>query len=364
MNIVIIGIRGYSVIYSGFETFVNKLVNKSNKKIFSYLLFVRSSYKFNDKIPPKNVSLLKVPTIKGKYLDPFFYTLISNLLSIKQNVDIVLYLGLPSTLGIIVQKILKRKIIVNVDGLDWRRKRWNFFGKTYLKFCELLTVIFSDVIITDSKEIFSYYRNKYKLKNTLFIPYGAKVIVRKPGKTLAEFGLTVKRYIHTVGRFTPENSIEDLILAFKKIKTSFNCVIIGDSVYEDKYKKQLLDLAKNDQRIIFTGFLKGRDYEEICSNSYLYIETKTQGGIHPSLLEAMAFGNCVVANKIHSHIEVLKNNGLYYNNKNELTSIIRMILKRRLLKNKIGESNKDNIKANYKWQKVIRQYENLFLNIK
>jgi len=358
MKISIIGIRGYEVVYSGFETFVKKLIEKSNKKKLFYILFVRSLYLSKTKILPKNISLVVLPTLKGKYLEPFFYSLTSTLMSLTKVIDVVLYLGLPNTSLIFIQKMFGRKVIVNVDGFDWRRKRWNLLGRLYLRFCELLTVVFADVIITDSKEIELYYKNRYKLKKITYIPYGAEIGIKNPGKTLKRFRLQSKKYIHTVGRFTPENSLEDLILAFQKLKTNLKCVIVGDSVYEEKYKLYLLDLAKNNPRIVFTGFLQGKDYKEICSNSLLYVDTKTQGGIHPSLLEAMAYGNCVVVKNTRTNYEVLEKNGIYYSN--NLYIKLKNILNLPQLIKKKSQINKSIIKNNFNWTKVIKIYENLF----
>lgn len=360
MKIGIIGIRGYRAVYSGFETFVKKLVEKSNKKKFFYVLFVRSLYQNKARVLPKNISLVTIPTLKGKYIESFFYSLASTLISLTKRIDVVLYLGLPNTFLIFTQKLFSRKVVVNVNGFDWKRKRWNFFGKLYLRLCKILTVIFADVIITDSKEIESYYKNRYKLKKITYIPYGAEVNKTSSGKILKKFGLIPKKYIYTVGRFTPENSLEDLILAFQKLKTNLKCVIIGDSVYEAKYKQYLLDLSKNYPKIIFTGFLQEKDYKKICSNAILYVETKTQGGIHPSLLEAMAYGNCVIAKKLNSHIEVLGKNGIYYQNENDLNKKISLLIDKPKLLESIGQKNQIIIKKKFNWKDIIKKYEIIF----
>lgn len=358
-TIGIIGIRGYNVIYSGFETFVKWLVEKSNKRKFYYYLFCRSSYQFSC-FPDKNYSLIPISTIENKYLETPFYSLLSNITTLFKKIDAVLYLGLVNTLFIFIQKLLGRKIIVNVDGLDWQRKRWNVWGKIYLKICEQLSVLLADVIVADSKTIYYYFKKKYYPKKLVYIPYGTEVKIRKPGKTLKNFCLKAKKYIHFVGRLTPENCIEDLILAFRKIKTHYKCVIIGDSVYEDRYKKYLLDLAKEDQRIIFTGFLYGKNYEEVCSNSALYIETKEVGGTHPSLLEAVAFGNPIIAKNIGFHKEVLEEYALYYTRSDELAKKIKNFLNHKTILIKKSILLREKVRQRYSWKVVIKQYEELF----
>ncbi len=363
-SIGIIGIRGYNVIYSGFETFVTYLTKKSSKGVY-YYLFCRNSYQ-KRLYQKKNMSLILVPSIKNKYIETPFYSLLSNLYSLVKKTDIILYLGLSNSPFVLIQKIAGRKIIVNVDGLDWERKRWNILGKLYLRFCELLTVLFADIIISDSLTIYRRYKKKYSYKRIVFIPYGAEVKIRKPGKVLKKYGLKSNEYFHFVGRLTPENSVEDLILAMKKVKTDFKCVIVGDSIYEDLYKGQLLDLAKNDNRIIFTGFLKGKDYEEICSNSALYIESKEVGGIHPSLLEAMAFGNNIIAKDIIPLRDVLENTSLYYTNGSKDKNLAKMLsyfLKNRRKFVSNPHVTKNLIKRKFNWNKVIKAYEELFYTL-
>lgn len=361
-KIGVIGIRGYDVIYSGFETFIKNLLNKSNKKDFYYYLYSRKTYQ-KEKITKENFSTILVPNINNKYLETPFYSLIANLISLFIRIDVILYLGFVNSSFIILQKIARRKIIVNADGLDWQRKRWSIFGKLYLKLCEKLTVLFANVIVCDSKTVYQYFSNKYKLKNLVYIPYGTNITIRKTINTLNKYDLISKKYIHFVGRLTPENGVEDLIYAFKQIKTDYKCVIVGDSIYEDKYKKYLIKLAGDDKRIVFTGFLKGIDYEEICSHSLLYVETKSVGGTHPSLLEAIAFGNFIIAKNLNFHRETLGRNALYYNSikgDKELVEKIKYFLinKKKVLFEHVTEKNSF-IKI-YTWQKIVKMYEKIF----
>ena len=165
-------------------------------------------------------------------------------------------------------------------------------------------------------------------------------------------------------KYWKENNIcsDNIIKAFRKIGTNYKCVIVGNSVYEDRYKNYLIHLAGNDKRIIFTGFLSGQDYEEICSSSALYIETKEVGGTHPSLLEAAAFGNPVIAKNINFHREVLGENAWYYADVNDLAKKINSFLHNKTPLTKRGFLLKEAVKKNYLWKKVIRQYEELFSN--
>jgi len=359
MQIGVIGIRGHKAIYSGFETFITFLVKLSKNNY--YYLFSRKSYCSTGKLGTNYIEY-SIPVVNGKYIETPFYALFSTLLSLSKPIHTMLYLSIANCISLPLQKIFRRKIIVNVDGFDWKRKRWNIFGKLYLKFCEKMVILFADLIVADSKEVMLYYKNKYQNKKVIFIPYGAKIHKRKPGGVLKKLGLRSRKYIHWIGRLTPENSVEDLIIAFKDIKDDIKCVIVGDSVYEEKYKQYLRKIARIDKRIIFTGFLNRHSYEIVSTNSLLYVETKEIGGIHPSLLEAMASGIPVIAKKLPSHMQVLQKNGIYYTNISELQNKINKILSNFTKSQTIGIENKRNVIQNYQWNQVVKQYEKLFVH--
>ncbi|OGK36247.1 hypothetical protein A3A93_05875 [Candidatus Roizmanbacteria bacterium RIFCSPLOWO2_01_FULL_38_12] len=361
-KIAIFGIRGYQIIYSGYEIFTEKLVNLSNKTDFFYILYTRSKYQKKTNNSANNFQISIMPTVRGKYLETPFYAFFTTLNSLVKPINIILYLGTANTLFIFLQKLLNRKTIVNTAGIDWGKKRWSLFGRWYLFFCEKLTVWFADIIVCDSQSVLNYYKKKYHLKNLIFIPYGTDVKSRKSGKTLKKLKLESNKYIYVVGRFSPENCQEDVINAFKKIKTNFKCVIIGDSFYEDKYKSYLYKLAKNDKRIVFTGILNRNQYEEIASNSYAYVETKSIGGTHPSLLEAMAFGKPVIAKDIEENKEVVDKNGYLYSRAkpSSLTNQLEYLLINVNNAQKKALDGKKRVKTLYNWQLVIRNYEYIF----
>lgn len=102
------------------------------------------------------------------------------------------------------------------------------------------------------------------------------------------------KYILFVGRLVPENCAHHLVEAFKKIDTYLKCVIVGDAAYADEYIASLKVIAEDNPRIVFTGYVFGKGYHELGSNAFIFVETSGVGGTHPALVEAMAFGNCVI----------------------------------------------------------------------
>ena len=205
-------------------------------------------------------------------------------------------------------KLFGKRVIVTVHGLDWQREKWKEgFASKYIRWGEKMAVRFADEIIVLSRGVQQYFRDAYG-RETVYIPNG----VSKPESADAEqigkcFGLKKEEYILFLGRLVPEKGIHYLIEAYRGLNTDKKLVIAGGVSDSDEYGKQLIELAKADKRILFTGFVQGRVLEELYSNAYLYVLPSDLEGMPLSLLEAMSYGNCCVVSDIPECAEVVEN---------------------------------------------------------
>ena len=205
-------------------------------------------------------------------------------------------------------KLFGKRVIVTVHGLDWQREKWKEgFASKYIRWGEKMAVRFADEIIVLSRGVQQYFRDTYG-RETVYIPNG----VSKPESADAEqigkcFGLKKEEYILFLGRLVPEKGIHYLIEAYRGLETDKKLVIAGGVSDSVEYGKQLIELAKADERIMFTGFVQGRVLEELYSNAYLYVLPSDLEGMPLSLLEAMSYGNCCVVSDIPECAEVVEN---------------------------------------------------------
>jgi glycosyltransferase involved in cell wall biosynthesis len=255
------------------------------------------------------MELVKLPTIPSKHLDTIVHSFLSCLHASFRRFDVVLMFIAGNSPVSWIPRLTGKPVILNVDGLDWKRAKWGTWAKRYIQLAERLATIFPNAIITDSRSIERYYREKYDAPST-YITYGADVTHRPPGEYLARFGLTPRRYILFVGRLVPENCAHHLVDAFQGLDTAMKCVIVGDAPYAEAYIQALKERA--GPNIVFTGYLFGEGYQELNSNAYAFVETSEVGGTHPALVEAMAFGNCVVVNDTAENLETIGDAGLAY----------------------------------------------------
>ena len=177
-------------------------------------------------------------------------------------------------------------------GIDWQREKWQSgLGSKFIHQGEKNAVKYADEVIVLSKGVQDYFKETYG-RETHFIPNGVnRPQIREAGLITDKFGLKKDSYILFLGRLVPEKGIRYLVEAFKNVKTDKKLVIAGGSSDTDSFMEELKDLAKGDDRILFTGFVQGAMLDELYSNTYIYTLPSDLEGMPLSLLEAMSYGN-------------------------------------------------------------------------
>lgn len=365
MKIALLGIRGVPANYSGFETAAEQIGQRLVKRGHQVSVYCRSHHIKYQGSSYLGMKLVFLPSIRNKYLDTITHSLFSSFHILCGSFDVALYFIVGNSPVTWIPKIVGTKTVLNVDGLDWKREKWPPLAKKYLQFTEYLATKLPDIALTDSRTVQDYYRTRYQAQIP-YIPYGSELSAVDPGKTLQKFKLTPDRYVLFVGRLVPENRIHHLIEAFQGLETDFHCVIVGDAPYSKGYIDSLKEMASDDQRIIFTGYVFGEGYQELLSNAYLFVESSKASGTHPALTEAMAIGSCVIANGIPENRETLGSAGFYYDDKEGAGGLRRQLS---TLLQHPEKAKKYRIEAaqraqeKYSWKSVTDQYERLFYSL-
>lgn len=213
-------------------------------------------------------------------------------------------------------KIFGKKIIVTVHGLDHQRAKWGKLARAYIMMGEKNAVKYADKIIVLSENVQHYFKDTYG-RDTEFIPNGInKPLIREANIIRKKYGLEKDGYILFLGRLVPEKGISYLVNAFKEVKTDKMLVIAGGSSDTDEYMQELQQLAKADERILFTGFVQGKILDELYSNAYIYTLPSDLEGMPLSLLEAMSYGNCCLTSDIKECTEIIGNHGVTFKKSN------------------------------------------------
>lgn len=389
-HVFIIGSKGIPANYGGFESFVDKQTcYKKSKLIHYHVSCLVEPESYSPHKPNFEFNGANCFNIKAKKIGPgkaIVYDLEALNYCIryieKNNIQNAIIYILACRIGPFIF-LFKKKIknlgihlFVNPDGHEWKRAKWSAPAKQYWKYSEKLMVKHSELIVCDSKNIEKYILDKYKKfePDTIFISYGADTTKSKILDTdlklikwYQEKGIKSQNYYLVVGRFVPENNYETIIREFLACKSSKDLVII--TTENDKYLKQLekkLQFSK-DKRIRFVGTVYDQELlKKIRENAFAYLHGHEVGGTNPSLLEALGSTKLNLLLEVGFNREVAEDSALYWNkNKDNLASLIESADKI-LLEDieQMGRTSKRRIESEYTWDKIVDQYETLFLTHK
>lgn len=362
MRIAILGTRGIPANYGGFETFAEELSRRLVERGHDVTVYCRSHYVDRDLKEYNGVQLKVLPTIRHKYLDTVIHTFLSAVNASTKHFDVVLICNAANSPFIPILTLIGTPVAVNVDGLERKRKKWNWLGRAYYRLGERASVWLASEVVTDAKAIQDYYLTEYNKPSTM-IAYGAE-IERKPAPdVVAKYGVEPEKYFLYVSRLEPENNAALVIEAFRKVNTEMKLVVVGDAPYATEYKKRLKELAADDERVIFTGFVFGSDYKTLQQNAYAYIHATEVGGTHPALIEAMGFGNCVLCLSTTENDEVAGDAAIFFRNAGDLASEIQKLTDYRSWVDAYRQKARERARANYSWDAVTDEYEKLFRSL-
>ena len=359
LRIAIMGIRGIPANYGGFETFVEALSTRLVKKGHHVTVYCRSNSILYPERVYMGVELVLLPTVRHKYFDTVAHTFLSVFHCLRRKYDVILICNSVNSIFSFVPRIVGTRVAVNVDGLEWQRSKWNIFGKWVYRISEYFSTILPNQVVTDSRFIQAYYRKRFR-KNSVYIPYGSPTGRVNTDSILKEYSLKSRRYVLYVSRLEPENNAHLVIKAFERTRTDMQLVVVGDAPYNEEYIRGLK--RTKDTRILFTGYVFGHGYRELQSNAYLYIQATEVGGTHPALLEGMGYGNCILANDVPEHREVLGDSGRYFTTRlsDDLAEELQYLLDHSDEVARLREKASARAGKKYSWKKVTADYESLF----
>jgi glycosyltransferase involved in cell wall biosynthesis len=243
MRIAMLGTRGVPAAYSGFETCVEQIGKRLAARGHKVFVYSRAPWRKRSDSSYLGMNRIVLPNVRTKGLDTLSHTGISTVHAlVRLRPDVALVFGVGNSVFAQALHLLGIPVAVNVDGADWKRKKWGSIGRRYLRWSESVAAHLADGLITDSVSMVGYYRLHYKA-DPVFIPYGAEIPSSIGNGTLARFGLEPRKYLLTVGRLVPENGIDNLIHAYKDSGCRWPLVVVGDAQYSVRYKRYLRDIA-------------------------------------------------------------------------------------------------------------------------
>jgi glycosyltransferase involved in cell wall biosynthesis len=358
MRIALLGTRGIPANYGGFETFAEELSTRLAARGHQVSVYCRSPQISYPDAEYRGVRLVKLPTLRHKYFDTVAHTFLATIHLLFHPPDVALYCNGANTLFTALARVAGIPAVINVDGLERHRKKWNALARAWYAFSERLTTLCPSAVVTDAQAITDYYRERYG-QPSHFIPYGAPTGPVSTREALDRFGLDPDSYFLYVSRMEPENNALLVVRAFERTAGDRKLVLVGDAPYAHDYIRQVR--ATRDPRILFTGYVFGTGYHELQAHSFAYIHATEVGGTHPALVEAMGRARCVLYLNNAENAEVAGGVGIpFENDEASLAAAIDQVsVMPDCERSRYGLRALDRVRERYDWERVTGQYEAL-----
>ena len=359
MNIALLGTRGVPARHGGFETCAEAVSRGLAARGHDVTVYCRYGNARGNPRGFGDVRLRYTRHIDRKALGTLTHTFTATFDALRRDFDVLLYFNAGNALPALAAKLLGRvPIVINVDGLEWRRGKWGVIGKSYYHIAEWLSTKVADRVITDSHAIQAYYEQRWRAPST-YIPYGAATDgPRNPG-LLKEYGLAPDEYFLTISRFEPENNADLTLRAFAQVETDKKLVIVGGGSHNSRFAAQLV--TASDPRVLFPGPIHDPDrVRELYCGAFAYVHGNEVGGTNPALLSAMGHGSCVLALDVPFNAETAGDAALLFRkDAGDLAAQMRRILGDPELVRTLRVRARERIRERYRWPDVIDGYERL-----
>lgn len=380
-DIFIIGSRGLPAQYGGFETFVEKLVSHKVSPAIRYHVACLSDESTGNHFDYKGADCFTVNPPKLGPARVIAYDMMAINYSLKlikkEGIQSPIFYILGNTIGAFIVYFAKKIqsvggiLLVNPDGLEWKRAKWSKPVQSYLKYSEKEMTKYGNLIISDNRGIETYIQNTYPWARTTFIAYGtdlSKTTLTAEDAPVRDWyqkwQTQEKDYYLILGRFVPENNYETAIREFMKSSTERDLVIIcnheGNAYFDEL--RQITGFDK-DKRVKFVGTVYDQDLLKYIRNqAFAYIHGHEVGGTNPGLLEALAQTDLNLIYNVDFNHQVAQETALYWNKEDGNLSKLIDSVDGQVSFEDLGDAAKANMKENYTWEKIVGEYEELFLS--
>ena len=379
-HVFIIGSRGLPAQYGGFETFVDQLVSHQVSPDIQYHVACLSTDQAYQHFDYKGVDCftIKAPKLGPARVIAYDMMAINYALKLikKQGIEQPIFYVLGNTIGAFVAPFASKihkiggRFYINPDGLEWKRAKWAKPIQAYLKYSEKIMTRHADLVISDNPGIESYIKEAYPWSKTTYIAYGTDLSPtslssqdNKVREFYQKWQTQEKNYYLILGRFVPENNYETAIREFMASSTKRDLVIICNQE-GNPYFEELRDRTGFDQdtRVKFVGTVYDQDLlKYIRKEAFAYIHGHEVGGTNPGLLEALAQTDLNLVLGVSFNQTVAKDSAHYWTK--ETGNLAHLIDRVDSLEDvsEWGQRAKANMKQNFTWEKIVGEYEELFL---
>lgn len=273
--------------------------------------------------------------------------------------DSCLLFGYNTAVVNVLQRIHGSPLVINMDGIEWQRDRWSKSQRAFLLANERIARRIADDLIADHPEIERYLSRRTRADKITMIPYGADAVTCAPVEPVHALGLQPGKYFTLICRPVPENSILEIVRAYSRRTRGAKLVVLGNyDPGNDAYHRTVLEAAGPE--VVFPGAIFDPAVTPALRfHSLGYLHGHTVGGTNPSLVEAMAAGNPVIAHNNAYNSWVASDAGLYFDGEDDIDQLLQQLLASSELRLELSHNSRNRHAAYFTWEVIGAAYERL-----
>lgn len=275
--------------------------------------------------------------------------------------DLCLTFGYNTAIFNLLQRLKRIPNVINMDGIEWSRARWGIFRQAILYTNERIACLVGNHLIADHPEIEKFLLTRAPSRKLTTITYGADPVADAPAEAAVSRGLEPGRYLTLICRPIPENSIAELVEGFSRRPRGYKLALLGEYTPEtDPYHQQVASSASDE--VVFLGPIYDKaEVEALRFHSAAYLHGHTVGGTNPSLVEAMAARNPVIAHDNPYNRWVAQDAAVYFSTADDVSSRLDEILTSPARLEQMRAASRSRHESEFTWEHVAGQYEQLLL---
>jgi glycosyltransferase involved in cell wall biosynthesis len=362
LRVAFIGGRGVISKYSGIESYYEEVGAGLAQRGHELTIYCRSYF-----TPAvgcyRGMKLLRLPTIRTKHLETVMHTALSTMHAMLGHSDIVHYHALGPALFSFLPRLLGKKTVVTVQGLDWQRKKWGKAAAGVLRLGEMASCRFASSTMVVSRTLQDYYVAQHGAE-TIYIPNGTRIRERCPlHHYLPRWRIEPDNYILFLGRFSPEKNCDLLMRAYSRIETPVKLVLGGGSSHSDGYAAELR--RRQSQGTVLLSWVSGEALDELITNAMIFVLPSDLEGLSLALLDAMGAGVCVLASDVPENRELVDGAGFTFRTRDEvdLERMLRLLIADPEIRMAAGHAARERVRKQYLWPQITEQIEQEYFNV-
>ncbi|WP_232376144.1 DUF1972 domain-containing protein [Amycolatopsis aidingensis] len=352
-----IGTRGVPARYGGFETCVEEVGRRLAERGHEVTVYCRSHTEGDAVAEYRGMRLVRLPALRRKTLETLSHTALSMVHAVSERPDVAFVFNAANAPLLPMLRSSRVPVVTHVDGLEWKRAKWNGAGKHYYRAAETLAVRWSDALIADARGIQDYYRERFGV-DTEYIAYGAPVLGEVGSDRVTELGLRPHRYHLVVSRFEPENHVDLAVEGYLRSAAGYPLVVVGAAPYADEYTARIRRMAAAHDVRLLGAIWDQHQLDQLYGNALTYVHGHSVGGTNPSLLRAMGAAAATSAFDVGFNREVLGEFGRYFRDPAGLAGLYEEAENQPAATILRGRAQLDSL-GRYRWEDVAARYEEL-----